>query len=172
MKHFRNKQKCGRKPYFLARSKILLKTITSHNLEKDIKRGKFALILFFSLSFLFILFFILFWFLLVTLLVVPFGQCKFFYKTYSARRWLCVQGYLCNLFLWCSTRDLDWQRSFDSSLNWRLSGSQRERYGHSIGIFTGGLVVSWELVIRDHSCDRLLMMLPVVWLAQWGTKAS
>ena len=47
MKHFRNKQKCGRKPYFLARSKILLKTITSHNLEKDIKRGKFALILFF-----------------------------------------------------------------------------------------------------------------------------
>ena len=63
-------------------------------------------------------------------------------------------------------------RCFLSSLNWRLSGSQRERYGHSIGIFTGGLVVSWELVIRDHSCDRLLMMLPVVWLAQWCTKAS
>ena len=57
-------------------------------------------------------------------------------------------------------------------LSGRLSGSQKERYGHSIGIFTGGLVVSWELVIRDHSCDRLLMMLPVVWLAQWGTKAS
>ena len=60
----------------------LLKTITSHNLEKDIKREKFALTPFFSLSFLFILFLILFWFLLVALLVpllvVLFGQCKFF----------------------------------------------------------------------------------------------
>ena len=54
IKHFRNKQKCERKPY-------LLKTITSHNLEKGIKRGKFAFIpsslSFFSLyTFFFILF--------------------------------------------------------------------------------------------------------------------
>ncbi|ORE05840.1 hypothetical protein BCV72DRAFT_132546 [Rhizopus microsporus var. microsporus] len=33
----------------------------------------------------------------------------------------------------------------------------------------GRLVDSWELVIRDHSCDRLLVMLLAVWLAQKGT---
>ena len=70
IKHFRIKQKCERKHY-------LLKTITSHNQEKGIKREKFAPIPFLSLSFLFILFlFYSFWFLLA----VFFGQGKFFFK--------------------------------------------------------------------------------------------
>ena len=67
MKHFRNKQKCERKPY-------LLKTITSHILEKGIKKEKFAFIPS-SLSFfsLYTFLFYSFWFLLIALLAVTFG---------------------------------------------------------------------------------------------------
>ncbi|KAL4214432.1 hypothetical protein AB4K20DRAFT_1982565 [Rhizopus microsporus] len=91
MKHFRNKQKCERKPY-------LLKTITSHILEK-------------------------------ALLAVTFGA-----------------SFGCSLWSMQPKGEV-W------ALDWNLYR---------------GLVVSWELVIRDHSCDRLLMMLPAVWLAQWA----
>ena len=79
MKHFRNKQKCECKSYFLERSKTLF--IENNNftkLRKRYKKREICLYPPFSLSF----------FSLLLFLVALFGQGKFFcfYKTYSARR--------------------------------------------------------------------------------------
>ena len=141
MKHFRNKQKCECKSYFLERSKTLF--IENNNFTKLRKRYKKREIClypppFLSLSFLFYSF----WWL--SLVKVSF----FVFIKLTQQGDDCVFKDLCAISFY-NAQYVSWTdngRSFHHSTG-RLSGSQKESYGTFDWNLYRELVVSWELVI-------------------------
>ena len=126
MKHFRNRQECERKPYFLARSKILF--IENNNftqLRKEYKKREICLHPFF-LSFFSLL---LFWWL--SLVKVS------FYKLFQQGDDCVFKDFYATFFY--DAQYVSWTdngRSFHHSAR-GCQTAKRRVMGHSIEIFTG-----------------------------------
>ena len=155
MKHFRNKQKCECKPYFLEKSKALF--IENNNftqVRKGYKKREICLYPFFSL-FLFSF----------TLFGDPLWSGQVFINLLSKAMIVCSRISMQSLSMKCF---LNWKRPFVSSFNWRLSGTQKKSYEHSIGIFTMGQQLVGSQLSETTAVTNRLMLLPAVWLAQRG----
>lgn len=144
----------SRKAFFLrnlASTNLNFDNFQRHeNKQKNIKEN-LSLFFFFFLLFLYI-FSLYFIFLLV--LLVLFGQCKFFINLLSKAMVVCSRISLQSLTMMLSTcPGLTKVVCFITQLEaFRLPKGELWAFDRNL---YRGLVVCWELVICDHSCDRL-----------------